>query len=87
MMLETRFYLAYLPIYLFIYFFTALGLCCCTGFSLVVTSRSYSLVAVRRLLLVTASFIVEHELWAHTVFNSCSSWVLEHRLNNCGTRA
>ena len=35
------------------------GLCCCTGFSLLVGNGSYSLVAVCRLLIVVA-FLVEH---------------------------
>ena len=82
MMLEMRVYLAYLSIYYF--FLTALGLCCCVGFSLAVMSTSYSLVAVCRPL-VTASFIVE--LQAHTAFSSCGSRALEHRLNSCGARA
>ena len=38
-----------------------LGLPCCTGFSLVVASRGYSLVAVHRLLIVVASRVVEHK--------------------------
>ena len=38
-----------------------LGLPCCTGFSLVVASRGYSLVAVHRLLIVVASLVVEHK--------------------------
>ena len=83
MMIEMRVYLAYLSIYYF--FLTALGLCCYVGFSLAVTSTSYSLVAVRRLLIVTASFIVEHQ--AHMAFSLCSSQALEHRLNSCGARA
>ena len=39
-----------------------LGLRCCTGFSLVVTSRGYSLVAVYRFLTVVAS--LDMEQWA-----------------------
>ena len=46
-----------------IYLFLAvLGLCCCAGFSLAVMSRSYSLVAVRRLLIAVASLAVDHAL-------------------------
>jgi len=37
-----------------------LGLHCCTGFSLVVASGGYSLVAVFRLLFAVASFVAEH---------------------------
>ena len=43
-------------------FLVVLGLCCCTGFSLVVVSGDYSLVAVRRLLIVMASLVAEHRL-------------------------
>ena len=47
-----------------IYLFMAvLDLRCCVGFSLVVASRSYSLVVVCRLLIEMASLIVEHRLW------------------------
>jgi len=47
----------------FMYLFLAeLGLCCCTGLSLVATSRGYSLVAVRRLLIAVASLVGEHQL-------------------------
>ena len=48
---------------LFIYLFLALlGLCCCMGFSLVVPSGGYSLVAVYRASLAVASLAVEHGL-------------------------
>ena len=50
-----QFFLSYL-------FLMALGLHCCASFSLVVESRGYSLVAVRRLLTVGASLIGEHRL-------------------------
>ena len=40
-----------------------LGLRCCSGFSLVAVSRSYSLVAMCQLLIVVASLVVEHGLW------------------------
>ena len=42
-------------------FLAVLGLHCCTGFSLVVVSRGYSLVAMHRLLIVVASLVVEHK--------------------------
>ena len=38
-----------------------LGLRCCSGFSLVVVSRSYSLVAVQGLLISMASLVAAHE--------------------------
>ena len=43
-----------------------LGLHCCTGSSLVVASKGYSLVAMHSLLIVVVSLVVEHglqELW------------------------
>ena len=47
----------------FIYLFlTMLGLRCCSGFSLVLASRGYSLVAVRRPLIEMASLLAEHGL-------------------------
>ena len=69
-----------------------LGLHSCVGFSLVVESRDYSLVAARELLVAVASLIGDHGLqgtqaavvWAHGL-SSCGSWALEHRLNCCGT--
>ena len=45
---------------IFIYLFLAVpSLCFCAGFSLVVASRGYSLVAMRRLLIAVASLILE----------------------------
>ena len=44
----------------FIYWFmAALGLHCCSGFSLVAASRGYSLVGVPGLLIVVASLVAE----------------------------
>ena len=40
-----------------------LGLCCCVGFSLVETSRSYSLIVGLRLLNAATSFAAEHRPW------------------------
>ena len=57
-------------IYLFLAF---LGPCCCSGFSLVVASRGYSLAAVGRLLIVVSSLAVEHRALEHAGFYSCSS--------------
>ena len=39
--------------------FGCAGLHCCAGFSLLVASRGYSLVAMRRLLIAVASLILE----------------------------
>ena len=39
-----------------------LGLCCCTGFSLVAVNGGYSLVAVPGLLITLASLVKEHGL-------------------------
>ena len=38
-----------------------LGLCCCSGFSLVVESWGYRLVAVLGLLIAVASLVAEHK--------------------------
>ena len=58
-------------IILFTYLFLAvLGLCCCTGFSLVAASGGYSPVAVPGLLIVVASLVAEPGLsgsWASVV--------------------
>ena len=48
-------------------FLTMLGLHCCSGFSLVLVSRGYSLVAGHRPLIEMASLLAEHGL------SSCSS--------------
>ena len=50
-------------IYLFI--LAVLGLCCCSGFSLVVASGGYSRVAVLGPLIVVASLVSEHGFRAH----------------------
>ena len=56
-------YIRFFFIYNFIYLFlTMLGLHCCVGFSLVVESGGYSLVAVHRLLITGASLVAEHSL-------------------------
>ena len=47
------------PFYLFL---IMLGLHCCVGFSLVVVTGGYSLVAVRGLLVELASLVAEHGL-------------------------
>ena len=53
-------------IIVFTYLFLAvLGLCCCTGFSLVVASGGYSPVAVHGLLIVVASLVAELGSRAH----------------------
>ena len=40
-----------------------LGLCCCSGFSLVVASGGYSLLLAHRLLIAMAPFAAKHRLW------------------------
>ena len=64
------------------------------GFSLVVASTGYSLVAVHRLLTTVASLVEEHGLlgaWASVVeahgFSGCGSQAVEHRLNSCDMQA
>ena len=57
-------------------YLTVLGLCCCTGFSLVVASMGYSPVVVHRRLIAAAS-LVEHRLysvWASVVVAHGLSW-------------
>ena len=44
-------------IYNVIYLFAVLGLRCCTGFSLVVVSKGYAVVAALRFLFVAASLV------------------------------
>ena len=39
-----------------------LGLCCCVGFSLVVASKGYFIVVVRKLLIEVPSLIAENRL-------------------------
>ena len=58
-----------------------LGLCCCTGFSLVGVSGGLSLVAA--LLIAVASLTSEHRLSACGL-KSCGSQALEHRVSSCG---
>ena len=43
-------------------FLAALGLLCCSGFSLFVLSRGYPVVAARGLLIAVASLVAEHGL-------------------------
>ena len=49
-------------LYLFILFLTALGLHCCSSFSLVAESRGYPLVTVLGLLTAVASLVAERRL-------------------------
>ena len=74
-------------IYLFL---VVLGLCCCTGFSLVVESKGSFLVVMWGPVLAVASLIVEHRLWSARAsvavaygLSSCGSQALGHRLNSC----
>ncbi len=71
-----------LVFYLFMcVFLAALGLCCfCVGF----LQLQLHFIAACRLLIVVASLVVEHGLWA---LGLSSSRTLEHRLSSCGTRA
>ena len=71
-----------------------LGLCCCSGSSLVVASGGYSLAMVHRLLIAVASLVAEHRLWGtHTSglaahgLKSCGFQALEHGLNSYGFQA
>ena len=55
-----------------------LGLPCCAGFSIVVMSRGYSLVAIHGLLIAMASLVVEPRLKG-----SCDSAAATHGLSGC----
>ena len=70
----------------------------CTGRSVVVVSRGYSLVAVSGLLTAVASLVEEHELQgcklprgsschvaAAQGLSSCGSWALERSFSCCGS--
>ena len=61
-----------------------LGLCCYTGFSLVVASGGNPLVAAGGLLTAVALLVAEHR---HSGFSSCGSQALEHEFNSCATWA
>ena len=52
----------FLLLLFYLFSFGCVGLYCCMGFSLVVVSCGFSLVAVHELLIVVASFIAEHWL-------------------------
>ena len=71
---------------LFIYLFLAvLGLCYCTGFSLVPASQGFSLAAMCEL------FIAWLLLWSlgpgALGLSGCGSWALEHRASRGGAQA
>ena len=63
-----------------------MGLCCCVRAFSSCGERGLLFVAVRGLLIVVASLVVEHGLQARGL-SSCSSWALERRLSSCGARA
>ena len=44
-----------------------LDLCCCLGFTLLVVSGGYALVAACGLFIAAASLVAEHGLWASVV--------------------
>ena len=63
-----------------------LGLRCCAGFSPVLESGGYSLVAGLTLLVAVVSLVAEQAL-GHVGFSSCGEQALENRLNSCGACA
>ena len=79
---------------IFVYLFLAvLGLCCCTGFALVVARGGYSLVGVRGLLITVASPVSERGLQSTRTsvvgvrgLISCGAQAAEHKLS-CGVWA
>ena len=75
-------------------YFILLGLHCCEGFSVLVISGAYSLVAGHELLIAVASLVADHGLQgvqasvaAACGLSGCSSQTLEQGLNSCGTQA
>ena len=58
-----------------------LGLCCYTGFSLVVASKGDSLAAANGLLTVVPPLVAQGAL-GHVGLSSGGSWALEHKLNS-----
>ena len=79
----------FLLIILFIYLVLALlGLHCCAGFSSVVVSGDYSLIAVRSFLIAVIPLVAcVAQALGCAGFRSCSSWALEHRLDSSSTWA
>ena len=81
-------------LFIFLILLAVLGLCGCTGFSLVVADGTSSLVEVHGLLIAVASLVPERGLsgaQASVVgaggLSSCGSQALEHRLSSCATQA
>lgn len=71
--------------YLFTFILGCVGSCCCVGFSLVVGSRNYSLVAACRLLNASGFSCLEHRLysaWVSVVVAQCWVWLPGCRLNS-----
>ena len=73
---------------------TVVGRYCCPSFTPVAESWDYYLAIVCWLLIVVSSLVVEHWLLGAGAsvavrhgFRSCDSQALEHKLNDCGTRA
>ena len=64
---------------IFIYLLSVLGLCCSKGFSLLVASQGYSLVAVHELITTVPSLVMEHRL-----YDTWASVVAAHGLCSCG---
>ena len=72
----------------FIYLFLAmLGLCCCSGFSLVAASGGYSLVVAHGLLILVVPLAVEACRIAARGLSSRGSLALERGLNISGAQA
>ena len=64
-----------------------LGLHCCVGFSLAAVSGGYSLAVVCQLVIRRGFSCCRAHALGHAGFSSCSTQTLDHKLNNCGTRA
>ena len=90
---KTQFLESFFLIILFIYLCLAvLSFHCCVGFSLVVASRGYSLVAMNVLLIAwllllrsTCAEGVQASVVRACGLSRCSSQALEHKINSCGS--
>ena len=72
---------------LFLFIFGCIGsLLLHVGFLSSCGEQGLLFLVVCRLLIVVASLVVEHRIWARGL-SSCGSRALERRLSSCGTRA
>ena len=60
-------YFSFCSFFSFYLLLAVLDLCCCLGFTLLVVSGGYALVAACGLFIAAASLVAEHGLWASVV--------------------